>query len=231
MLFPYSEMEVLPRGRHWLVKLGDKFHWKRKLIWKCRLQMGGHFCLILNMLILFLCFSTVSLSRYQWKLTVDISQALTLRLNLKRLNNMLSSKLVHFKSNNGVITFNLCRIAAGVNTLEPRDMHICIRELGHCSDNGLVTIQRQVITWGNVKSVSLSLLGTNLSEICIKTWQFPLKIHLIMWPFCSSVNKAFTDMDFRIRRHFVTCFILKNRILFPIVLEFISGSTSWGDWH
>ena len=60
--------------------------------------------------------------------------------------------------------------------------HICVSELGHhYSGNGLLSIQRQAITWSDAGLLSIELLGTNFSEIWIGILSFSFKkMHLKM---------------------------------------------------
>ena len=73
--------------------------------------------------------------------------------------------------------------------------HICVNKLTTIgSDNGLSPGRRQAIIWTNAVMLSIWCLGTNFSEISIKSHTFSIKkIHLKMssgkWrPFCLGLN-------------------------------------------
>ena len=63
------------------------------------------------------------------------------------------------------------------------------------SDNGLSPIRRQAIIWPSAVLLSFGPLGTSISEIIIKIWNFPstkmhLKISPSKWrPFCLGLNE------------------------------------------
>ena len=97
-----------------------------------------------------------------------------------------------------------------VNSLRPSDAYICVSNLTIIgSDNGLSPGRRQAIIWSNAGILLNGPLGTNFSEILIKTQIFSFikmhpKIPSAKWrPFCPGgdeltqyaclVNFAFSD--------------------------------------
>ena len=95
------------------------------------------------------------------------------------------------------------------------------------SGNGLLPYRHQAITWTNTDLLSIWHLGTNFSEILIKTQWFSFKqMHLKMssavrQPFCSSLNVLTASM---------TCFLHCQGYKYPCIsYEAINGNRICGE--
>ena len=81
------------------------------------------------------------------------------------------------------------------------------------SDNGLLPVWCQIITWTNTDLLSIRPLGTNFSEIWIKTQNFSfVKMYLKMpsatWrPFCSGRDELMTLMIYFLDEYLVGIYL------------------------
>ena len=78
----------------------------------------------------------------------------------------------------------------------PLVQHIWMNWVSIGSDNDLLPVRHQAITWTNAELLSIRPLGTNFSEIRIKIQSFSfMEMHVKMspakwWPFCPGGDKS-----------------------------------------